>query len=209
MRTPTLVSNVGRTRFADGRLNPSSAWNRITLWSAFCFAGGLVKIAPRSTWLNPEGIGGWPRDTIRPVDVVSGCFFLIEATLWRHLDGFDPAFFMYGEEADLCARARALGVRPMMTPAATIIHHGGASTDNFANRIIYIFGARIELMQRHLGHRHFGRWTLLFAAWWRATLYGTLARLGSARSRGLAQEWREAWQRRSEWKNGPPQRAVK
>ena len=34
---------------------------------------------------------------------------------------------MYGEDADLCLRAARLGARPMITPEATIIHHGGAS----------------------------------------------------------------------------------
>ena len=35
---------------------------------------------------------------------------------------------MYGEETDLCHRARARGARPRMTPEATIVHYVGASS---------------------------------------------------------------------------------
>ena len=64
---------------------------------------------------------------MREVDIVSGCFLLITRELWNRLGGFDPVFLMYGEDADLCLRARKLGARPMVTPEATIVHYGGAS----------------------------------------------------------------------------------
>ncbi len=39
--------------------------------------------------------------------MVQGCFLLIRRELWEALGGFDLSFVMYGEEADLCRRARA------------------------------------------------------------------------------------------------------
>ena len=112
----------GRTLFADGTLNPSSCWGRMSLWNLLCRATGLTGLFPKSELFNGEAFGGWRRDSVRQVDIVSGCFFLIEKDLWDHLGGFDPLFFMYGEEADLCLRAHALGARPVVTPDATIVH---------------------------------------------------------------------------------------
>ena len=43
--------------------------------------------------------------------------------------GFDPAYFMYYEEVDLSRRLAARGSLTRYTPAATIRHVGGASTD--------------------------------------------------------------------------------
>ena len=40
---------------------------------------------------------------------------------------FDPAYWMYGEDMDLCARVRAAGGRVVYTPVATVTHYGGAS----------------------------------------------------------------------------------
>jgi hypothetical protein len=195
----------GRTVFADGSLNPSSAWGRMTPWRLFCRAAGLTGIAPRSEVLNGEAMGGWRRDTERQVDIVSGCFFLLPVALWRRLGGFDPAFFMYGEEADLCLRARALGIRPRTTPDATIIHLGGASEANRADKLVKLLAAKATLINRHfpVGSRRLG--LALNAAWplsrWVAlTVASRILRNPTWLERAVM--WRSVWQRRSEWQRG-------
>ena len=105
----------GRTVFADGKLNPQSCWRCAGLWSVFCSTVGL-SLLKRSSIFFSEGYGGWDRDTVRRVDIVSGCFLLTDRDLWEELQGFNPLFFMYGEEADYCLRARQLGARPMIYP---------------------------------------------------------------------------------------------
>src|SRR5262249_52669728 len=117
----------GRTLYADRTLNPTSCWRRMSLWNVFCRTAGLTGLFPRSQLFNSECYGRWDRSTVRDVDIVTGCFLLIERDFWQRLGGFDARFFMYGEEADLCLRAAKLGARPAVTPNATIIHYGGAS----------------------------------------------------------------------------------
>ena len=102
----------GRTVFADGTLNPTYCWKRQTAWSAFCCGTGLSSLFRGSRVLDPEAMGAWNRDQAPEVDIVSGCFLLITRALWDTLGGFDPAFFMYGEEADMCLRAREHEQRP-------------------------------------------------------------------------------------------------
>lgn len=203
--TPQARIWGGRTVFADGRLNPQSAWGRVTLWSTLCFALGLTKAFPDSPLFNPEGLGGWDRGSERAVDIVSGCFFLIEAGLWRDLGGFDPLFFMYGEEADLCARARRHGAAPRVTPDATIIHHGGASTTAI-DMASYVSGAKVELARRTMNPlaASLTRALLIGAVAVRAAAYGLLARLRPA-SRATADQWARVWARRAEWRDGPIQ----
>ena len=195
----------GRTLFPDGRLNPSSCWRRITLWNLLTRATGLTGIAPRSALLNSEAMGGWQRDSERAVDIVSGCFLLIERSLWNELGGFDPLFFMYGEEADLCLRARALGARPMITPEATIVHLGGASERARADKMVRLLAAKASLVTRHFPAptRPLGR--ALLAAWplsrWLALTAAALV-TGSETHRSTAATWREIWSRRKEWAAG-------
>jgi GT2 family glycosyltransferase len=195
----------GRTVFADGRLNPASCWRRQTPWSLVCRASGLAVIFPRSAFFNPEAYGSWPRDTVREVDIVTGCFFLISRETWDRLGGFDPVFVMYGEEADLCLRARRLGLRPAITPEATIIHHGGASEKVRADKLIRLLRAKAELVKRHFapGTRRAG--LVLLAAWplLRRLALSVLLRLpGSDRFHDAATAWRSVWQRRAEWFHG-------
>ena len=139
----------GRTLFGDGTLNPSSCWRRQTLWNLFCRGVGLSKLFPNSALFHSESYGGWKRDSVREVDIVTGCFLLIGRALWNQLDGFAPEFFMYGEDADLCLRARAAGSRPAVTPEATIVHYGGATEQNDLRKNIRLLAAKALLIKKH------------------------------------------------------------
>ena len=201
----------GRTVFADGSLNAASCWGKATLWGLFCLATGLRAAFKNSELFNPEAYGDWRRDTTRVVDIVAGCFLLIDTDLWRRLGGFDPAFFMYAEEADLCLRAKRLGARPTITPTATIIHHGHASEPNRADQRVKVFAGRITLMKRHEGAvaAWLGRRLYMAMVLVRALGLRLLSRLpGGARRRASADDWSEVWARRELWVNGWSQAGV-
>jgi len=191
----------GRTLFADGSLNPASCWSRQTLRSLLFQAAGLSSLFRRSSFFNPEGMGGWNREGIREVDIVSGCFLLIRRELWEALGGFRDVFFMYGEEADLCLRARALGARPTVTSAATIIHHGGASEKARAGKLVRLLRAKTLLIRFHFPV--VGRWAgarLLYL--WPASRYwahSILAALGRYASGDARKEWAEVLRHKHEW----------
>jgi GT2 family glycosyltransferase len=195
----------GRTIFADGTLNATCCYQYTTPWSLFCRAVGLSALIPNSVFFNPENFGGWKRDTVRRVDIVTGCFLLIEAKLWRALDGFDRKFFMFSEEVDLALRAEKMGAAPMFTPDATIIHHGGGAAPASARRVILIMTSMVSLMEIH--------WTTIDRAAGRVLLWITaLARLvgfrlaqkftGSSRHGEKADMWREIWSARRDWQRG-------
>lgn len=199
-RTPEAGIWGGRTVFADGSLNPASCWMRQTVWSLLCQATGLSSLFRRCTLFNPEGLGGWDRSAERAVDIVSGCFLLIRRGLWDRLDGFHPDFFMYGEEADLCLRARALGAVPRVTPEATIIHHGGASETVRADKLCRLMAAKMLLIHRHFPPMTRGLAAMLFAAWpWSRMIATGLLAGSDTRRRERASVWREVFRRRDEW----------
>ena len=195
----------GRTLFGDRRLDPTSVWAKMTPWSLFCRALGLDAALPESRLFNAEALGGWNRDTMRTVDIVCGCFLLIRRELWNDLGGFDRAFFMYGEEADLCLRAAKRGARPLFTPTATIIHYGGASEATQAGKVTKLFRAKVTLMRRHwssparvLGQGLLALWPL---SRWLAAVAMSLVSADGKRAR-QAEMWREVWQTRAGWIGG-------
>ena len=195
----------GRTLYGDGSLNPFSCWRRMSLWNLTCYAFLLTHLAPNNPILNAESYGGWKRDSVRHIDIVSGCLFLVDRTLWKQLDGFNPIFFMYGEEADFCLRARLIGTRPIMTPAATIVHYGRASAISTSERLLTLFKGKVTLMNLHwspiacfLGRRIF--LAAPFVRWWMYWLAGHL--LARTDFKSQAKEWRALWQRRGDWIDG-------
>ncbi len=203
--TPEAGIWGGRTLYGDNSLNPTSCFARMTLWSVFCRVAGLNGIFRSSTLFNPEYYGTWDRASEREVDIVTGCLFLIRREMWDDLGGFDEAFTMYGEEVDLCLRARALGARPRVTPTSTIIHYGGASQAVRSDRSVRLLRAKMELIKRHFPVQ--SRWLglALFRLWplSRRIACGLGGRLlGRAALTDQARIWAEVWARRKEWQGG-------
>jgi GT2 family glycosyltransferase len=193
----------GRTVFPDGSLNIASCWMQITPWSAFCNATGLSSVFPKSNLFNPEAMGDWQRDSVREVDIVVGCFMMLRRELWMRLDGFDLRYFMYGEEADLCLRAKAMGYRPMITPDAQIMHLVGASSKAQARKYSMIAKARVTLIQDHWPKAlvPFGKMMMSLWAGSRALVLGTVTRL-TGKKREAAAKWSEIWTDRRDWLKG-------
>ena len=80
---------------------------------------------------------------------MTGCLLLIRRDHWNELGGFDESFFMYGEEADLCYRARAMGLRPTIAPEPTIIHYDGASDRLLSAKMTKLLSGKVLFMKKH------------------------------------------------------------
>ncbi len=190
----------GRTLFADGSLNPTSCWARATLWSSLTAALGLTAAFRGSRLFDPEAMGNWDRDTVRKVDIVTGCFFLLRRSIWEGLGGFDERFHMYGEETDLCLRAAQVGLSCMICPDAQIVHYGGASEKARAGKMVRLFRAKSQLYSKHwsasaawLGMRMLDLWALV-----RIVALGGGKLLGIVGGESL-QTWLEVWRNRQKW----------
>ena len=195
----------GKTLFADHSLNPSSCWGEITAWSLFCRASGLAVLFSNNIFFNSEGLGGWKRDSIKQVDIVSGCFFLISKALWDQLGGFDSRFFMYGEEADLCLRAHKLGYQPIVTNKAEIIHYGGASEKKRADKLVKLLTAKAQLIRNHWSPLtiDFGVFLLMLWPLSRYVAYKMYCLLVKSKKNDESYEvWEAVWQSRSVWLKG-------
>jgi N-acetylglucosaminyl-diphospho-decaprenol L-rhamnosyltransferase len=69
----------------------------------------------------------WDHAAPLDVDWVSGAFFLVRRRTWEEVAGFDPQYFMYLEDVDLCWRARRAGWRVGYEPGGEVVHVQGVS----------------------------------------------------------------------------------
>lgn len=201
--TPAAKIWGGRTLYGDRSLNRTACFQRMSLWTVFCRIMG-ISAALKNHRLVSEAYGGWAMDTVRRVDIVTGCFLLIPRPLWEALEGFDPRFFMYGEEADLCLRAtRDFGADPHYTPDAVIVHYGGASEPVRTDKMVRLFRAKLDLIRAHFPawQRPLGLFLFRMIPWSRARLLALAARLlPRAGLKTAAAAWGEIWARRGEWR---------
>lgn len=107
---PAIVDGEGSLQAAGLMTTPASL-----LRSSM----GFGKAMPRQQWIAP---GGEPFQT----PWVCGAMMLIRSDLFRRLGGFDPRFFLYFEETDLCRRAAQDGAEIWAVGQAVAGHLGGA-----------------------------------------------------------------------------------
>ncbi len=65
----------------------------------------------------------WDHATTRDVDYALGAAMLVRREALDAVGGFDPAFFVYFEDQDLCRRLWKAGWRVTYHPKATLIHY--------------------------------------------------------------------------------------
>ena len=84
--------------------------------------------APSNRFTRAYRQTSWDRSTEREVDWVSGAAMLIRRSAFEQVGGFDEAFWLYGEELDLCTRLRDMGWKVLASPGLEVLHEGGVST---------------------------------------------------------------------------------
>lgn len=190
-----------RTIYPDGSLNPYSCFRAPSLWSQFCVTTGLTALARGHRWFDPGSCGYRVGSDPETVDIVSGCCLLLSRSLWLRLDGFDPVFFLYGEEFDLCLRAAQVGAHVHTVPRAVVMHEGGRPDPESPTKFLHFMRSKHLLVDRHLGRlqRRFAHWLVdlwVVRRWATWTVLGALHPHARARRAALGR----AWKRRSEWR---------
>ncbi len=95
------------------------------------------------------------------IDVAMGAALAFRKSALEEVGGFDPAFFMYFEEADLCKRTRDQGRLIAYTPDATVYHVGGASSRRDRPHMMLVYR---QSMLRYF-RKHYPAWQVaLFSA---------------------------------------------
>jgi GT2 family glycosyltransferase len=98
---------------------------------------------------------------------LSGACLLVSAELWRRIDGFGDAYFLYWEDVELSYRARRAGGRVEVVPEATAVHaeggtqgEGHAASGQAKSDTYYYFNVRNRLVfaARNLPAETVARW---------------------------------------------------
>jgi len=125
---------------------------------------GLSRLFPRSRTFGRYNMTFLPRDETAEVDALSGSCMMLRQSALQAEHGtcdddsgrapaglFDEAFFMYGEDLDLCYRIQKAGWKIFYYPKTQIIHYKGESTKKGELRHVRLFyGAMLLFIEKHL-----------------------------------------------------------
>ena len=180
-----------------------------SLWLVFVVIFGFAGRFPKSRIFGAFD-RTWASD-LEPaaVDWVPGAFSIMRREALAAAGLFDPQFFLYCEEVDLCRRIKAAGFKVMYWPDVVVTHIGGESgrqltTLTFSDResqvVLWRMRATLLYFRKHHGVRVWGlRWiedALQGLRWVRNRWSGVPERRERAVEAGvllrlMGQAWRE------------------
>lgn len=122
----TVGALTVRVLLPSGRIDPASHRGFPNVWRAATYYSGLERFTRYAPYL-PKYLGGYhlthlDLNTIHEIDSPSGAFYLTRKDILDRLGGFDPQFFMYGEDLDLSYRIKKLGYKIMYYPTQYVVH---------------------------------------------------------------------------------------
>lgn len=163
--TIVLDNAIAKTvQFADQRpdaavigcriLNPDRTLQRScfmypSVLNMFLSATYLYKIFPRNRFFGREMMTWWDFDEVREVEVICGCFALVRKSAIDKVGMMDPAYFVYGDDPDWCYRFAKAGWKVLFMPGAEIIHLGGQTTKQAADRFkLQLYGSKLIFVKK-------------------------------------------------------------
>ena len=149
---------------ADGSMDLACRRGIPTLWDGFCRASGLAGRWPNWAWVAGYNLTFLPEEESYDVGAINGAFMLGPRWFFAEEvaeDGavFDEAFFMYGDDLDLCIRVNEAGFRVVYDGRVQITHLKGVSVaKDFDAMSRAIFDANREVYLKHFVPRGDGPW---------------------------------------------------
>lgn len=107
------------------RMDPACHRGFPTVWNAFAYFTGLEKITrntPLARFFGGYHLTTLPLDTVHEIDCPSAAFFLIKRRVFEKERGFDPDYFFYAEDIDLCFRLKKHGRSIFFYPHMSALH---------------------------------------------------------------------------------------
>jgi GT2 family glycosyltransferase len=98
---------------------------------------------------------------IHEVESLAATAMLVRRAAFAEVGGFDPSFFLYGEDLDLCRRLRLAGWKLLAVPDVWAHHLGGASMPSSWERELHWWRGTLGFAARWWGPR---AWALAMVA---------------------------------------------
>ncbi|MDP9006627.1 MAG: glycosyltransferase family 2 protein [Actinomycetota bacterium] len=113
---------------------------------------GVVRSLMRRSATLADHVERVPRGPVE-VESLAATAVLIRRSAFEEVGGFDPSFFLYGEDLDLCHRLRLAGWKLMAVPEVWAHHLGGASAESSRAREVQWWRGTLRFANRWWGPR--------------------------------------------------------
>ena len=215
--TPDCGLGGGRLIGRDGSWQPSARSFHTITRDLIVFTGLATKF-PKSRFFGQFDRTWADQFQAAPVDWVPAAFSIIRPAAIEKAGFFDPAFFLYYEEVDLCHRIKQAGYTIWYWPDIVVIHIGGESSRQIRTPDAASKAAQVDMWRMRstlLYYRKYHGALASMAKWLEIGLYRVtvlrnrfsripLRRQRAQRHRTLIALMKQAWKDTSGGRVSPP-----
>jgi GT2 family glycosyltransferase len=111
----------------------------IYLLAAVLYFSRIPRLFPKSAALNRYSFAHADYDAEQELLAGTAACLMVRSDAFRQVGGVDEAFFMCGEDLDLCRRLREAGWRGVYVPSARALHLKGEASRKQSRRMLVEF----------------------------------------------------------------------
>src|SRR4030088_1908438 len=120
---PDAGAGGPRVLLPGGKLDPDCRRSFPIPSTLFYRTLGLSRLFPKSPRFGRHNMGHLPDTDVHEMDAGTGACLMLRMAALDRVGFFDPRYFMYGEDVDLCYRLKLGGWKVFYLPAAGATHH--------------------------------------------------------------------------------------
>jgi GT2 family glycosyltransferase len=137
MTRPDAGAVGPRVFMADGTLDPDCRRAFPVPSTLFYRTVGLSRLFPRSPRFGRHNMGHVDESDVHEMDAGTADCLMVRMAAVDRIGFFDPRYFMFGEDIDLCYRLKLGGWKVFYLPTASAIHHKRAVTTKAQRKALY------------------------------------------------------------------------
>jgi hypothetical protein len=143
-----------RLRYYNGDIQPSCR-RHMTFFDLIIKRTFLKKLPMFKKRLEHYLMEDFTHDDAQEVDLITGAYFMMRKSVYDEIGGFDPRYFLFMEDYDLCLTLHKNGYKVVYFPEAEAQHyHKRLSGGN----IVWLLGRKVFWFHLASAFKYFWKW---------------------------------------------------
>jgi N-acetylglucosaminyl-diphospho-decaprenol L-rhamnosyltransferase len=146
-----------RLRYYNGEVQESCR-RHMTFFDLIIKRTCLKKIPHYKKRLNRYLMHDYNHDDIQQVELITGAYFMMRKEVYQEVHGFDPLYFLFMEDYDLCLKLYQKGYKVIYFPSVEAEHYHKRLSSGSTLRLL---GRRVFWIHVWSAFKYFWKWRKL------------------------------------------------
>jgi GT2 family glycosyltransferase len=155
MEKDEMIGLMGpRLRYYNGEVQESCRRN-MNFFDLVIKRTFLKKLPYFKKRLSQYLMHDFDHNNVQEVDLITGAYFIMRRSVYEEVKGFDPMYFLFMEDYDLCRTLDKAGYKIVYNPKAEAEHyHKRLSSGN----VLWLFTKKVFWIHLHSSFKYFWKW---------------------------------------------------